>query len=293
MRYDYTSAGKHSPGRKKRKRGLLLSLAALLAVTGALTLDSNLHLTVSAYDLSYANLPPAFEGFKIIALSDLHGRSYGRDNEKLAAKVAAQTPDLIVLTGDFIDSAGDIPTVEALCRQLTEIAPVYFASGNHDWGSGRISDLAQALEDCGVTYLRNSYVPLERDGSSIVLAGVEDPNSWAEMLQPDQLAEQIARERPGSFVILLGHRNYWPEEYPQLPVDLIFSGHAHGGVIRLPGIGGLLGTDHRLFPDNVDGVVRCGRYNMVVSRGLAGVWILPRFLNNPEIVSVTLHSAEK
>lgn len=267
-------------------------MAAMILAAAAITVDSAYRLVTTEYTLTFPNLPEGFDGLRIVQLSDLHGMSFGQDNKGLINSVSKLQPDLIVLTGDYIEGVSDLPTVETLCRELVKLAPVYFVSGNHDWGSRKILELAEVLENCGVRYLRNEYEILTLSGDSIVLAGVEDPNSLAEMTRPDELVDEINQAHPDSFRILLGHRNYWPARYPELDVDLIFSGHGHGGVVRFPFIGGILGTEHNFFPEYDVGVYESGRFRMVVSRGLGGNGILPvpRFLNNPEIVCVTLKS---
>jgi len=117
---------------------------------------------------------------------------------------------------------------------------------------------------------------------------VEDPNGYADQITPDALMVQANIDHPGSYILLLAHRNDFPARYPDLQCDVVFTGHGHGGVIRLPGIGGLVGTNLRLFPEYDAGVFPSGRYDMVVSRGLGDAPLLPRFLNNPEIVVVSL-----
>ena len=131
---------------------------------------------------------------------------------------------------------------------------------------------------------------LERNGASIVLAGVEDPNGYADMPKPDEVCEKASAAYPDHFIVLMAHRNDFPINYPTLSCDLVLTGHGHGGVIRLPLVGGLVGTDLRLFPTYDAGVFPCERYSMVVSRGLGGAPWYPRLLNNPEIVCVTLQS---
>lgn len=260
----------------------------LLTLLCILLLDSNLRLTVTEYVVSSQRLPSEFEGYKIVQLSDLHTMEFGTNNGRLVKKVAALEPDLIALTGDYIEEAEDLPVVEALVKQLSEIAPVYFTSGNHDWASKAIRELESTVDSNGGSYLGNEHLLLERNGASIILAGVEDPNGPADMPKPDELLENIAAEYPDHYVILLAHRNDFPIRYPDLDCDLVFTGHGHGGVIRLPLIGGLVGTDLKLFPTYDAGLFPSGRYQMVVSRGLGGAPFYPRLLNNPEIVSVTL-----
>lgn len=262
----------------------------LLAVVCILLLDSNLRLTVTEYDISSQRLPSEFEGYKIVQLSDLHTMEFGTDNHRLVKKVAALEPDLIALTGDYIEDAEDIAVVETLVGQLSEIAPVYFTSGNHDWASKAIKELEAAIDSHGGSYLSNEHLLLERDGASIVLAGVEDPNGRADMPKPEEVCEKIHAAYPDSFVMLMAHRNNFPVRYPALPCDVIFTGHGHGGLIRLPFVGGLIGTELNFFPTYDAGLFESGRYTMVVSRGLGGAPFYPRLLNNPEIVTVTLHT---
>ena len=266
---------------------VLLMLAALFALLFA---DSANRLVTTDYTVTSARLPPDVDGFRIVQLSDLHAAEFAKDNARLVRAVAAAQPDLIVLTGDFIEAEDQIPVTLALARQLVPLAPVYFVSGNHDWASHAISALFDGLADAGVTCLRNEFVTLQRGAGSIVLAGVDDPNGLADMLKPDEVAAAVQAEHPGAFTVLLGHRNYWVEEYPTLPVDVILCGHAHGGVVRLPGVGGLIGTDRTLFPDYTAGMFASGQYQMIVSRGLGQIAQLPRLLNNPEIVCLTLRT---
>lgn len=266
---------------------VLLALAALFALLFA---DSASRLVTTDYTLTSARLPAGFDGYRIVQLSDLHAAEFGEDNTRLVRKIITAEPDLIVLTGDFIESEEQIPVTLTLARQLVEIAPVYFVSGNHDWASHAIEALFSGLADAGVVCLRNAAVPLQRNGDTIALAGVDDPNGHADMPTPDTVAAAVQEQYPGAFTVLLGHRNYWVEEYPTLPVDVIFCGHAHGGIIRLPGIGGLIGTDRTLFPDYTEGMFPSGQYQMIVSRGLGQIPQLLRLCNNPEIVCLTLRT---
>jgi len=273
-----------------KKRKLWKMLLFLLLIICALLADSKYRLSVTEYEIGSHLLPEAFDGFTIVQLSDLHGAEYGTDNCRLVEKTAKLSPDIIALTGDFIESPEQLPVTEALLRQLTDIAPVYFTSGNHDWASGCVNDLKQTVTDCGGIYLSNEAVTLERDGQSIILAGVEDPNSRADMIRPDALLQQVSTQNPDKYIVLLAHRNDFVTKYPALPCDVIFTGHGHGGVVRLPLIGGVIGTERNLFPTYDAGLFESGRYTMVVSRGLGDAPLIPRFLNNPEIVTVTLRS---
>lgn len=281
-------------GKKHRGRGCLTALIILALIAAAaafLIKDSREDLEVSRYEVASQKLPESFDGFKIVQLSDLHGAEFGEDGMELVDKVGSLEPDMIALTGDFVTDEGDLAAVEKLAARLVKLCPVYFVSGNHEFGSGLAIKVRNILERAGVKYLSNEYLTINRGDDEILLGGVEDPLAYADMLSPDELAQKMNDAAPDAFKILLGHRNYWMTEYPELPVDLIFCGHAHGGLIRIPGVGGLIGTDRRLFPDFDAGQFNNGRYTLIVSRGLGNSVPIPRVFNRPEIVCVELSSA--
>ena len=294
-----------------KKRRLLKTIVLLLVIAAALICDSNTRPVLTEYEVASPKLPESFDGFRIVQLSD---------HRRLLELVASADADIIVITGDMVDEEADLAVADALLAELVKLAPVYYVSGNHEWGGAgedemaavadilsevlpgreleldlnlgvrRIDAVEAILAAHGAEYLRNEYVLLERGEESIVLAGVEDPNGPFDMLKPQELVDIIVQEQGRKFTVLLGHRNYWAEKYPDLKVDIIFCGHAHGGIVRLPLVGGVLGTGFEFFPENVDGAVDCGGYTMIVSRGLGGSVPVPRFLNNPEIVLLTLKS---
>lgn len=273
--------------RRRTKSGTIaIVIIALLCLVGyILVRDSAEHLELTRCTVTNHKLSQSFSGFKIVQLSDFHGAELVTD---IVETVREQKPDIIVLTGDFITDEGDLPAVEQLVSQLSDICEVYFISGNHDFASGRIAELSDILSSCGVKYLKNEYVTIQRGGESIVLAGVEDPNSWADLEPPDAFLKKVRAEHPDDYIVLLGHRNYWMEKYPDLPVELILCGHAHGGIVRIPGVGGLLSTDRTLFPDYEAGMYDNGNYTMIVSRGLGNSISVPRLMNRPEILSIEL-----
>ncbi len=280
--------------RKKSKHTALKALLIAAAVLAVIILDSKLRLTVTTYTRSYDTLPESFDGFRVVALSDLHMANYG---EKLYALIRAQEPDIIVMTGDFLNrkalAGGENQTekLRPILMSIAEIAPCYFVSGNHDWASGEIRELPALMEETGVRYLRNEFVLLERNGEKIALAGVEDPNGAADMIRPDALAQMITESYPDTFTLMLAHRNDFLTKYPALPVDVILCGHAHGGIVRLPFLGGVLGTENNLFPKYDAGLFCEGEYDMILSRGLSNYTFEPRFLNNPELVTLILKKA--
>lgn len=278
--------------RRKKRRWLIAAgvIIFLLLLFIWLMYDSSANLQVSRYEAASEKLPESFDGFTIVQLSDLHGAQFGSDGTALAEKVRELEPDMIALTGDFVTDEGDLDAVRQLVSELSEICPVYFVSGNHEFGSGLAQKVRQIMTDAGVKYLSNEFVSIDRGEDSIILGGVEDLLAYADMIDPPELARRMNEADPAAFKVLLGHRNYWMEEYPDLPVDLILSGHAHGGLVRIPGVGGVIGTDRSLFPDYDAGEYDNGAYTLIVSRGLGNSVPVPRLLNRPEIVVVTLRT---
>ena len=275
----------------RRKLIVRLVLLVLAALVAACILLSKYGLEVTRLKLGFEELPAGFDGFRIVQLSDLHGSRFGENNARLLEAVTAEGPDIIALTGDFLDEGEterELPELEALVRELSAIAPVYFVSGNHDWASGEAYTLFETLEAAGAVCLRNEHLRLERGGDSIVLAGVDDPNGPAEMAEPDEFVASLRQEAPDSFVLLLAHRAYWAERYPELDVDLILCGHTHGGIVRLPFVGGLAASNMGLFPEYDAGLFELPSYTLFISRGLGNSVPLPRFLNTPEAVSIEL-----
>ena len=270
---------------RRKSKKLIRSLLLLAVLCGGAVADSNLRLVTTEYALSFPNLPAAFDGLRIVQLSDIHGAGFGKGNARLLRAVRETKPDLIALTGDLADRDTDFADVDTLLAALTALAPVYYVSGNHEWSAHALAPLQSRFERHGVRYLRNEAVTLERGGARLVLAGVEDPNGRADQPTPEEVAAALPADE---FRVLLGHRNDWVTDHPDLPVDLILCGHAHGGVIRLPLLGGVLDHHGTFFPEYTDGVFNSGTYKMVVSRGLGNTGGVPRFYNNPEVVTVTL-----
>ena len=285
MEYDKPKTNTRRPRAGRRLLTVLAILAAILIISA---IDGYFRIAVNEYEVFSERLPDEFDGFRIVQISDLHSRRFGDGNIRLLDTVREQSPDIIALTGDFIENADELPALRELVIDLQEIAPVYFVSGNHDWASGQIGPIADMLYESGARYLRNEYVELTGNSGGIILGGVEDPNGYFDMKKPPEVIADIREQHPDSFVVLLGHRNYWPEKYPLLDVDVILCGHAHGGIVRLPLIGGLIGTNFDLFPHYTSGAYEGERYTMVVSRGLGDTLPVPRIFNNVHLPVIVL-----
>lgn len=284
--------------RPRKKRHPLRWLTALLvfAVGGPLWFRWQCWgLQATRTEVELDGLPSGFDGYTIAHLSDLHGHEYGPGNEDLLRLVREQNPGLIVVTGDLIDQESQLAMVPALAQGLAAIAPTYYVTGNHEWatqgGTGAVKALKSVLTQCGVKVLSNQYEVLERNGARIVLAGVDDPNGYADQTTPEELYAKIQEENPGLFTALLAHRNDHFGQYANAGYDFILSGHGHGGIVRLPFMGGLVGTDRRLFPPWTAGMYTVGKSTLFVSRGL-GNNTVPfrgfRLFNRPELAIVTL-----
>ena len=236
-------------------------------------------------------LPEAFDGLRVAEVADLHGKEFGQDSEDLLRALAEAEPDLIAVTGDLADEHTDLSVIRTLAAAMAEIAPTYYVTGNHEWVMEDLSALFGILEEAGVTVLRNEYVPLTVDGETIILAGVDDPNGPYDQKTPAELVAEIRAEWGDPYILMLAHRNDQLDLWSELQVDAVLTGHGHGGVIRLPFAGGLLGVDRELFPEYTAGVFSRGRTQMYVSRGLGNSGIPFRLFNRPHLPVLILESA--
>ena len=288
--------------RAERKRIGCLSvffivLLIVLIPVGILYIDSNLRLVTTEYELYYYNLPKEFNGYRIVLLADMHGAEHGENNERLVEAVKAAKPDIIAIAGDLIDrfQAGkpverQLETAQTLVSKLVKIAPVYYVTGNHEWDSGAVRPLLNMLKENGVDVLQNQHRRLTIGDETIVLAGVDDPGGPADMIKPSDFIGGIKQRENPEFMLVLSHRNYYLPMFSNLGVDLVLSGHAHGGMIRLPFTDGLIGPQYDLFPTFTSGLYTMGRTDMIVSRGLGNHFGWTRFLNNPQVVVVELRT---
>lgn len=274
----------------KRLLAAFFTVVALALLLDAATARS---IRLTQYRVSCPNLPAAFEGLRVAQISDLHGAFLWDGGASLAESVSKAKPDLIAMTGDLFDRSTDLSLIGPAMERLCQIAPVYYVSGNHEWTVSQRRTVWRDMEDAGVIFLENDWVILERDGQSIALVGMEDPNGPADMATPAQVLEQL-RQQGGSglFTLLLYHRNDGLDTWAELRVDLTLCGHGHGGLIRLPLIGGLADTDRGLFPKFDAGVYQKDASAMVVSRGLGNNPGTFRLFNGPEIPIITLTLGE-
>ena len=281
---------KHRAHRRRHRRWFLPALVILAAAL--FVWWSNTALQVTRFDAVFRDLPAGFDGCRAAVISDLHTASFGRDNQDLYAALAAEDPDYIFLVGDLLDRYRPVPEgyAASAAEALSAIAPTYYVTGNHEWALGDVPSLKRTLADHGVTVLSNQFTALERGGDTIVLAGIDDPNGYADQKTPEQLAAEVYAQWGDPFWVLLAHRNdRFASRYSLLGADLVVSGHAHGGIIRLPFTDGLISHDFQLFPSYTAGLYRENGSALFVTRGLGNSGPSFRLFNRPEVAILTLH----
>ena len=279
--------------KKKTIWGLCLA-SALAAGTAGWLWWGNRAVMVHTIEVTDQRLPQEFEGFRIAHISDLHNEVFGSENRELLTLLAGTKPDIIVITGDLVDSRHtDVNAALEFARGAVEIAPVYYVPGNHE---SRLPEefwmLEQCLEKMGVNVLRGERTLLTREGAAVALIGVDDPTfqdknsaNW-----PGIVEEELGRLREeGLYSILLIHRPELLESYARAGMNLVFSGHAHGGQVRIPFVGGVIAPNQGFFPKYDGGLYTLGDTQLVVSRGLGNSLVPLRVNNRPEIVLAELH----
>lgn len=282
--------------KRQKKRYILLSALIAGVVLCCWSVWRSAELMVSEIFVSSDRLSASFSGFRIAHVSDLHNVEFGEDNALLLQKLSECQPDIIVITGDLIDSQHtDTGIALNFAHKSVVIAPTYYVAGNHEASSPEYSKLRDSLEAAGVAVLEDEAAYLERNGESIALLGLADPNFT---IKGDLFGEVPAMvstklknmlEQDTVYSILLSHRPELFETYVDCGVDLALCGHAHGGQFRLPFVGGLIAPDQGLFPRYDAGLFTDGNTSMVVSRGLGNSIIPIRFNNRPEIILIELH----
>lgn len=276
---------------RRRKTAVLLVLTALLAAGFLLWGNCSLQTTETA--LVSPALPPAFDGLRIVELADLHGRVFGRGSRRLLAAVRRAEPDLICIDGDLFDEYTDLAMLPPLLRGLCAIAPVYYVTGNHEWRVPGLRGILAQMRACGVTVLQDDWRVLRRGEDALIVAGTDDPCGPAERKTPAELIADIRAEAgEAAFLLLLAHRNDQLPQWSALGVQTVLAGHCHGGVVRLPFVGGLFGTDRRLFPAWDAGLYRQGETALYVSRGLGYTNVHFRLFNRPEVAVIVLRRGD-
>lgn len=280
---------------KKPKRVILMTLIVLLAIFTVINLWENITVGTTFFKITSDRLPASFNGFKIAQISDLHNAEIGQNHSEIIRILKEEKPQIIVITGDLIDSNHlDIDTAISFVQQAVNIAPCYYVTGNHEaWIKEDYQKLKDRLLDSNVIILHDELVILERDSQSIQLIGLDDP----EFSDQDSYIQQIVLSTKLSnlnldnrFRLLLSHRPEAFDAYVDNNIDLVLSGHTHGGQFRLPFIGGVVAPNQGFFPKVDAGEYHEFNTTMIVSRGLGNSIIPIRINNRPEVVIVELVS---
>lgn len=275
----------------RKKHWLILPVLAILVVLTLIALDERLILR------TYTVVSPKLTAeVRLAVVTDFHSSDNADD---VVAMVASCAPDAVLLVGDmFDDDIANRPTERtlSLMRQLSAQYPCYYVSGNHEAWTGEMDALYQQTEEAGVTVLRMSSGVLTVRGQRIALCGIPDPYEMVFSGAPDteeQLRQALEDVDSADFTVLLAHRPELLTKYAQFPLDLVVSGHAHGGQVRIPGVlNGLYAPNQGWFPKLAGGAYTQDGTTLIVSRGLAVRTRLPRIFNRPEVVLVRCVPAE-
>lgn len=274
---------------------LIASVVFIIGVICFMIWQNN-SIIITKFEYFNEKIPSEFHDFTIAHISDLHNKKFGEDQIKILNKVKSASPDIIVITGDLIDRRRyDLETAMIFIMGAIDIAPVYYVSGNHEAWSGKFSSIKESLIDTGVNIIDNTEIELFKGKSSINILGVSDPDFFtSDYLEGTNTTEMTQKLNQWStdndFKILLSHRPELFDLYCDNNMDLIFTGHAHGGQFRIPFVGGLIAPDQGLFPQFTSGSYHKNSSTMFVSRGLGNSIVPIRIFNRPEIVVVTLKS---
>lgn len=249
----------------------------------------NNDIVVSDYQYRTSLIGDHLNGYKIAQISDLHNKKFGRQQNRIIRILSNETPDIIVITGDIVDSdRTNIETALEFVEQAIKIAPVYFVTGNHEhWLSEYDRDnLLEGMKQRGVTLLDNQTMNMDKYGDEFYLAGLS-----AVHLSDNVLKTMCSDMDSTKLQIVLAHEPQFLYNYSDADVHLVLSGHAHGGQIRLPVIGGLVAPGQGFFPKYTSGTYKKNSTTMIVSRGLGNSIIPIRVFNRPEVVIITLQKS--
>lgn len=271
----------------KNRKAIKIIFIFVIAVIAVIYLYwGNTKIGVTNITVTSENIPNEFNGFKIVHISDLHNAEFGDGQKDLIDKIEAQDADIIVITGDMIDSRRtDVDKAVELITGLGNKIPVYYVTGNHESRVREYNELESKLIENGVTVLKNESVKIEKDGSFINIIGVDDPSFG---MSANDIFHTVSELKTDGYDVLLSHRPELFETYCESGAELVLCGHAHGGQVRIPFAGGLVAPNQGLFPEYTAGSYKSGSTEMIVSRGLGNSIIPLRVNNPPELVVITL-----
>ncbi len=256
----------------------------------------NNDIVVTEFEYKNSKIPLEFENFSILQVSDLHNKRFGKNQHKLIKEIEKSKADIIVITGDLVDRRKyNLEKAIEFIREAVKYAPVYYVSGNHEAWSGKYEEVKQALLEEGVIVLENESQLIVKNGNSIQICGVKDPafltSGYIDGTDTSELESNLKSWSDDAvFKILLSHRPELFDIYKANNIDLVFSGHAHGGQFRIPFLGGLIAPNQGFFPKYSSGLYEDENTTMFVSRGLGNSIIPIRLGNRPQLIKVILKS---
>ena len=265
-------------------------------------------LEITKYEIENEKIPKEFDNFKIVQISDLHNKSFGKYIIRLLETIDSQNPDIVVITGDLVEGDNkDFDVALNLIDELLKKYKVYHIIGNHEQKSliKKHKELYKTYFDKlykkNIVNLDNEKIRIKKDGKYINIYGLIIPLEYYPYffknyenknmkLEQDFINNKLGEINRDEYNILLAHTPFFFEDYEKYGVDLVLSGHVHGGIIRLPKVGGLLSPNREFFPKYDFGKYIKNNTTMLLSKGLGGSKVLIRFACKPEIVSITLKS---
>ncbi len=281
--------------KKIRRKYIIAAAMAVMAAVVGWIVWTNVTITTSYITIENEKIPEEFQNFRIAAVSDLHNHQWG---DELIGRLEKECPDMIVITGDLVDSSHtDFGVAMEFIHRAVEIAPVYYVTGNHEAWLDHYDELEKQLTDSGVKLMDDRKEWLERGDAKISLVGIQDP-SFSGRADTGNLHESIVTAKlenlldQNGYNIILCHRPELFDGYVKVKADLVITGHAHGGQVRIPLIGGLIAPNQGFLPRYTERVYSRGGTDMVVSRGLGNSVIPVRINNMPELVIITLTKPE-
>ncbi|MDK2584611.1 metallophosphoesterase [Romboutsia sedimentorum] len=275
------------------KKKIAIGIVVII-ILGLFCYYQNNDIKITNIDFKNDKISKEIDGYKILQISDLHNKQFGKDNKKLVKLTKEIKPDIIVITGDIIDSRRTNTDVAIrYINQIKKVAPIYYSPGNHESRISEYQDFENRLAKQGVNILNDKSKSIKINNDSIDLIGVRDISFIQKENRKEELSNiinNLKNKDDSKLSILLSHRPDLIDLYAKESIDLVFSGHAHGGQVRLPFIGGILAPDQGLFPKYTSGIYNKDNTHMIVSRGLGNSLFPLRVFNKPELVVTTLKS---
>lgn len=281
--------------RSNRKKYIKPAIVLLIVIALLLFCSyQNRHLETTYYTYKAEQFGADLEGYRIVQISDLHNAKFGKHNQKLVDRIRECEPDMIVLTGDLVDSNHtNVDRAVQFVDEIVKICPVYYVTGNHEYWleKSEYDELMDGLASAGAVILDDQVVEISRGDAKFRLVGLDDKSladgTLGTLLNNDQNVANEDSEKK-EFTVVLAHEPQYLARYAGIGVDLVLSGHAHGGQFRLPFVGGIVAPDQGFLPEYTAGEYYMDGTEMIVSRGLGNSVIPVRLFNYPQIVCVEL-----